>query len=73
MFDTNNGIPAKVQASGLNEQLGQIDYIFTDKTGTLTQNYMEFKKMSIGMESYGLSTGAISLSSASSVEAVNGD
>jgi len=28
-------------------------YIFSDKTGTLTKNYMEFKKMSIGSFSYG--------------------
>jgi len=30
--------------SNLNEELGQIEYIFTDKTGTLTKNEMVFKK-----------------------------
>ena len=36
----------KVQSSNLNEELGQIDFVFSDKTGTLTQNIMEFKKIS---------------------------
>ena len=30
-----------------------IHYIFSDKTGTLTQNIMEFKKCSIGPHSFG--------------------
>lgn len=47
------GIQARVQTSNLNESLGQVDYIFSDKTGTLTQNYMQFNKMSIGNYSYG--------------------
>lgn len=33
--------------------MGQVDYIFSDKTGTLTQNYMQFNKMSIGNYVYG--------------------
>jgi P-type E1-E2 ATPase len=37
----------------LNEELGQVGYIFSDKTGTLTCNIMEFKKMSIGSFDYG--------------------
>ncbi len=53
MYDDNLGQPAKVQASNLNEELGQVEYIFSDKTGTLTCNIMEFKCMSIGDISYG--------------------
>ena len=53
MVDRDRGIQAIVQTSALNEELGQVDYLLTDKTGTLTKNYMEFKKMSIGDFSYG--------------------
>ena len=42
-----------VQSSNLNEELGMVHYIFSDKTGTLTQNIMEFKRMSIGTQVYG--------------------
>ena len=45
--------PTSVQSSNLNEELGQIEYIFSDKTGTLTCNFMEFKNISINGVSYG--------------------
>ena len=40
--------PAICRTSSLVEELGQIEYIFSDKTGTLTCNMMEFKQCSIG-------------------------
>lgn len=56
LYDESKSMPAKVQSSNLNEELGQIEYIFSDKTGTLTQNIMEFKKMCVGPYGYGFSS-----------------
>ena len=44
--------PTVVRTSSLVEELGQIEYIFSDKTGTLTRNIMEFKSCSIGGHCY---------------------
>ena len=38
---------ALARTSNLNEELGQIKYVFSDKTGTLTRNIMEYKKCSV--------------------------
>lgn len=43
----------RCQSSNLNEELGQIEYVFSDKTGTLTCNIMEFKKFSAGCNNFG--------------------
>nr|CCA16542.1 hypothetical protein SELMODRAFT_168751 [Albugo laibachii Nc14] len=53
--------PALVRSMSLNEELGQVSYIFTDKTGTLTCNVMDFRKCSIAGISYGHGTTEIGL------------
>uniref|UniRef100_A0A8D3BDC2 Phospholipid-transporting ATPase n=1 Tax=Scophthalmus maximus TaxID=52904 RepID=A0A8D3BDC2_SCOMX len=43
---------AQVNTSDLNEELGQVEYVFTDKTGTLTENEMQFRECSINGTKY---------------------
>ncbi|GFS24461.1 phospholipid-transporting ATPase, partial [Elysia marginata] len=48
MYDDELNEPAMANTSDLNEELGQVEYLFTDKTGTLTENSMTFRKCIIG-------------------------
>jgi phospholipid-transporting ATPase len=48
MYYDKMDTPAVCRTSSLVEELGQVGYIFSDKTGTLTCNQMEFKQCSIG-------------------------
>lgn len=45
-----------VRTTTIPEELGRISYLLSDKTGTLTQNKMVFKKLHLGMISYGQET-----------------
>lgn len=53
MYWEETNMPAAVQSSNLIEELGQITYVFSDKTGTLTQNVMDFRRLSIKGEAFG--------------------
>uniref|UniRef100_A0A8C5LNA8 Phospholipid-transporting ATPase n=1 Tax=Leptobrachium leishanense TaxID=445787 RepID=A0A8C5LNA8_9ANUR len=57
MYFPENDTPAKARSTSLSDLLGQVEYVFSDKTGTLTQNVMTFKKCCINARIYGTSIG----------------
>eukprot|EP00051_Salpingoeca_urceolata_P001512 m.41507 g.41507 ORF g.41507 m.41507 type:complete len:1180 (+) comp11464_c0_seq3:141-3680(+) len=53
MYHEETNSPARARSTTLNEELGQIHYVFSDKTGTLTENIMKFVQMSVDGEIFG--------------------
>ena len=54
MYNERLDQPCIPKTWNISDDLGQIEYLFSDKTGTLTQNIMEFRKCTINGVSYGL-------------------
>lgn len=51
-YCNNLKVGCKVMTRSINEELGQVEYVFSDKTGTLTCNVMELKYLTIGNSTY---------------------
>lgn len=64
LYDEDSGIPTQARTSNLNEELGQVETILSDKTGTLTCNQMDFLKCSIAGIPYGVRASEVELAAA---------
>ena len=53
MRDPTSGQLALARNTNLNEDLGMVDYVFSDKTGTLTSNEMRLRLLVLGGEMFG--------------------
>ena len=53
---------SQVRQMTLLDELGQVSHVFSDKTGTLTSNHMEFRRLLIDGQCYGVGDTAISRS-----------
>ncbi|KAA8517635.1 hypothetical protein F0562_015109 [Nyssa sinensis] len=53
MYDCSSDSRFQCRSLNINEDLGQIRYVFSDKTGTLTENKMEFRIASVYGKNYG--------------------
>lgn len=47
MYDPVTDTPMVANTTTILENLGQVSFVFSDKTGTLTENVMRFRKMSV--------------------------
>lgn len=54
MYDEYSDTPAKTKTTNLISEIGQISHVFSDKTGTLTQNVMRLVGLSINGERFGI-------------------
>lgn len=57
MFDRETSTPAHSANTAISEDLGQVEYILSDKTGTLTENIMIFRRCCINNTQYGDDSG----------------
>lgn len=52
MYHKPSNTPCEARTATILEELGQVSYVFSDKTGTLTDNLMIFRKFSVAGSSW---------------------
>ncbi|KAI0418445.1 hypothetical protein F5X98DRAFT_373919 [Xylaria grammica] len=52
MYDPETDTPISINTNTILEDLGQVNYVFSDKTGTLTENKMQFRRLAVGGTSW---------------------
>ncbi|CAJ0580954.1 unnamed protein product, partial [Mesorhabditis spiculigera] len=57
MYDERTDSRAIARTSNLNEELGLVKFVMSDKTGTLTRNVMKFKRATVAGKKYGDNSG----------------
>ena len=53
LYDEKKGVRIQVRTTDINDELGQVDHVFSDKTGTLTQNVMQLFRFSCDDTTFG--------------------